>query len=533
MMKDQFAQTGRLFTFSLKREWVKIIAWLVGLAAFVFIGIFAYVELYSDAGEREMMAMIMSNPAIEAIFGPVIGLGNYTIGAMYSHTMTILILCLFAIMSILLVVSNTKTEEEEGILELLRALPIGRLSHTTVGLLLLVVTNILISGVSVVVLYGVGDSSITLEGALLTGVMYGSIGLFFGAVALLMGQLSNSSRNTMIGSFALLGFVYILRIIGDTGYEILSWISPLGLLYRTEPFVENNWWPVILLTGATALIVILALTLQGKRDMGAGLIPEKSGTGQASAFLKTPFGFSMHLLKTPLIVWLVALVVIGITYGSVIGDVEGMLDGNEVIEQIIGSDSNGNMVDQFLGLIIGLMSILAAIPALQAFLRLKTEETSGRVDNILSGNFSRTKILMTFLFVSFLVSIIMQFAQLLAIGGTAVAMDFDVSISNILEAGMIYLPAIWISIGVGVFLYGWLPKLTSIIWGYLGFAFVVLYFADLIELPEWIMSLSAFYHIPQLPQESFSWGALLVMAGIAVVLSVLGVVGFKRRDIAG
>ena len=252
-MKDQFAQTSRLFSFSLKRDWLKIFAWLYGLVSLVAIGIVAYVELYSDAGEREMMAMIMTNPAMEALLGPMIGFDNYTIGAMYSHTMTIIALCLFAIMSILLVVSNTKVDEEEGILELLRSFPIGRLSHTTVSLLLLILTNVLIGGVSAAILYVFGDQSISLEGALLTGAIYGMIGIFFGAVALLMGQFTTSSRNTMMISFGLLGVSYILRTIGDSGYEWLSWLSPLGLLYRTEPFVENNWWPLFLLGFVTIL----------------------------------------------------------------------------------------------------------------------------------------------------------------------------------------------------------------------------------------------------------------------------------------
>ncbi|MFO8069871.1 MAG: hypothetical protein R6U02_07895, partial [Alkalibacterium sp.] len=130
MASQAFAQTSRLFRFALKKDWVKISIWLLGAALYVFIGVFAFVEVYGDPAEREAMALAMQNPAMEALFGRSIGEGNYTIGAMYSHMMTVLGFVLFAIMSILQVVRNTRSEEEDGILELIQAQPTGRVAHT-------------------------------------------------------------------------------------------------------------------------------------------------------------------------------------------------------------------------------------------------------------------------------------------------------------------------------------------------------------------------------------------------------------------
>ena len=532
-MKNQFVRTNRLFLFSLKKDRLKILSWIFGSLTFIFIAIYAYVELYSDASERQLMAFAMSNPAMEAIFGPVIGGDNYTIGAMYSHTMTILTLCLFAIMSILLVVRNTRAEEEDGILELLRALPVGQLSHTSAALLLLLLSNVSLSLLTIGVIYPLGDISITLEGSILTGVIYGTIGLFFGVVALLMGQLTSNSRNAMIWSFGLLGIAYILRIIGDSNQSFLSWLSPLGLLYRTEPFVKNNWEPVISLLIATCLLLALALFLQQKRDVGAGLLAEKPGKRHATPSLKTTFGFAMRLLSTPLLIWLVGLVILGISYGSVIGDVEGMLKDNDLIKEMLSLQSGANLVDQFLTIIIGLLSIFVTIPATQTLLRLKTEENKGRMDELLAGNRTRRGILGTFLWIAFLTSIVMQTGQLLAIGVSAVVMNFDVSILSVFKAGIAYLPAIWLVLGLTVFLYGCFPKFTNMVWGYLGFAFIVLYFSGLFDMPEWLMGLSSFYHIPQISQEPYHWGTALVLSGIAAGFSILGFLGFKQRDING
>ncbi|MCC5890149.1 MAG: ABC-2 transporter permease, partial [Alkalibacterium sp.] len=331
------AQTGRLFRFTLKKEWLKILLWLIGAAFYVILGIFAFVEVYGDPSEREAMAIAMENPAMQALFGRLIGADDYTIGAMYSQTMSLIGYVIFSIMSILLVVRNTRSEEEDGILELIQALPTGRLAHTTSAIFILLLSNALLAVVSASVLLALGDSSITVEGAVLTGLSYAAIGLIFGAVTLVTAQLSNNARGAMMLAFGVLGISYMMRIVGDSGYELLSWLSPLGLIYGTEAFVSNNWFPIWIGLALSLALIVTALWLKNRRDMGAGLLPDRAGKKHASSFLKTLFGFTFKLLKTPLIVWAVAMLLLGVSYGSVIGDVEGMLEGNEVVAQIIAT----------------------------------------------------------------------------------------------------------------------------------------------------------------------------------------------------
>lgn len=532
MAMQSYTQTGRLFRFSLKKEWLKLTLWLIGCLSFVAIGVFAFIEVYGgDQAEREALAMAMSNPAMEALIGRVIGVDNYTIGAMYSNTMTIMTLCLFAVMSILLVVRNTRAEEEDGILEMLRALPTGRLTHSTSAVLLLVLTNLIgIALVSLMIILA-GEETMGLEGAMLTGVIYGTVGLLFGAITLLTAQLSSNARGAMMGAFSILGLSYILRIIGDSGQEIFSWISPLGLLYGTEPFVDNNWWPVFVVLGASFIILLFALFLGQHRDIDAGLLPDRSGKRHASSFLKTTMGFALRMLKTPLIAWAVAVFLLGVSYGSVIGDVESMIEGNEIIEQILVNDSTFSLVDQFISMIIGVLAIAAAIPAVQVLLRLKSEEKTKRTEILLTGERSRISILFIFVILSFLTSIVMQAVQMGSFAGAAVAMDFDIDFVETFVTGIAYLPAMWVIIGVGVLLYGWIPKLSSLVWGVLGFSFIVHYFAELFDMPEWLMSVSPYYHVPQMPMEEWNWPVFLILTAIAIGFSLIGFIGFRKRDI--
>lgn len=530
-MAQAFTQTGHLFRFSLKKDWVKIGLWLLGAALFVFMGVFAFVEVYGDPAEREAMAFAMQNPAMEALFGRAVGVNNYTIGAMYTHMMTIMTFVLLAIMSILLVVRNTRSEEEDGILELIQAQPTGRVAHTTAAILLLVVTNILVLIISAAVLLAFGDSSMTLEGALLTGTIYASMGLFFGAVTLVTAQLSSNARGAMMLAFGVLGLSYVIRIIGDGSMPFLSWFSPMGLLYNTEPFVNNYWYPVFISLGISLLLTALALYLKQKRDMGSGLLPDRDGKRHASAFLKTPVGFVLDLIKTPLIVWTASMALLGISYGSVIGDVDSMLEGNDIVAQIIAGQDGISMSEQFMAMILGVLGIISSIPAVQFLYRIRGEEKKGRLDKLIAGTHSRYVILGTFFVLSLLIALFMQIVTSLSFGGAAVAMDFDVDFGEVFLAGMGYVPAIFVMIGLGMLLLGWLPKLTSVVWLYLGFVFINLYFGELFEFPDWLSNLSAFHYVPEIPIEDWSWPVVFGLTSVAALLSVAGFIGYRRRDI--
>ena len=44
----------------------------------------------------------------------------------------------------------------------------------------------------------------------------------------------------------------LLRAIGDVGDGTISWLSPIGWAQKTRPFAGEQWWPFLVLLGATA-----------------------------------------------------------------------------------------------------------------------------------------------------------------------------------------------------------------------------------------------------------------------------------------
>ena len=56
---------------------------------------------------------------------------------------------------------------------------------------------------------------------------------------------------------------------------------------RCAPYAGERWWVFALFAGLTAVLIGLAYTLVGRRDVGAGLIADRPGAPRASRALQT------------------------------------------------------------------------------------------------------------------------------------------------------------------------------------------------------------------------------------------------------
>ncbi|SDC20369.1 ABC-2 type transport system permease protein [Pelagirhabdus alkalitolerans] len=535
MAKEANARTGKLFLFLCKRERIKLPVWIVSITLVTVLVALAFDGLYETATDRQYMAETMENPAMIAMVGKGFGLDDYTIGSMLAHQMLVLTGVAVGIMSILLVVRLTRADEEEGQLELMRALPVGRLAQTNAAILLLVVTNVILALVLTIGLGSLNIESIDWFGSFMYGSALGVVGLFFGAVTLFTTQLSDSARGSMMLAYLVLAASYMIRAVGDAAEHWVPYLSPLGLVNRSAIYVDNHIWPLIVVILAAVGFAVWGLHLQNKRDIGSGLLPQRAGRSEASRLLKGPFGLSLKLLKTSLIAWAIGMLLIGSSYGSVLGDLDTFLGENEMIMQVVGGDleDGGSLVEHFLAMLTDIIAIVATIPALTVFFKMKAEEKKERSEPILATRISRTRWLSTFALLSFVTSVIMLTLGVVSLAGIGMIVVDDLSFVSLVEAQLIYLPAMWVLIGFAISLYGWIPKLSIIAWFYLLFSFFTIYLGDLLEFPEWLMKVSSYQHIPELFVEEVNWITLIVLFLIGIGLSVIGWIGYLKRDIEG
>lgn len=534
MANHLYKNTGRLARLIVKRDRIRIPIWLISLAALIFATALSFTDLYATQQERQVIAETMKNPAMTAMVGPGYGLENYTEGAMMAHQMLLFTAVAVAIMSILLVARHTRADEEDGHIEMIRSLPTGRLSTLNAAIAVICGTNIMLA-----IIIGLGLSilnieSMDLQGSLLYGAALGATGIFFTALTAVFAQLSESSRGTIGFSFATLGVAYLIRAIGDVGNETLSWFSPLGWILGAQVYVNNYWWPIYLTVGVALLLILLAFYLNAIRDVGSGFLPSKPGRKHASSFLQSPLGLTLRLQRTGLIAWAIGVFLLGVSYGSVLGDIESFFEDIEMMEELLPEVEGFSLTEQFITMLMSIMAMFSVIPALMAMLKLSGEERKKRTEHLLSRVVSRARLMGSSLIVSIATSFVML--SLAAIGlwsASAVVMEDVISFGMLYGAALVYLPALWIMIGITVLLIGILPRATSFIWLYLLYSFVVVYLGGLLQFPEWMRNLSPYGHIPQLPVEEINFITISLLVVIAVVLVITGFIGYAKRDIEG
>jgi ABC-2 type transport system permease protein len=437
-------------------------------------------------------------------------------------------------MSILLVTRHTRGDEEDGRIEMIRSLPVGRLSNLNATLFVICVTNIVLVIITGFGLYALGIESMDLEGSLLYGATLGATGLFFAGVTAVFAQLSESSRSTTGFSIAVLLIAYLVRAVGDVESDALSWISPLGWVTQTEVYSNNHWWPCLLIIGASIILFLVANVLNGIRDLGAGLFPSRAGRKHASRFLQSPMGLALRLQRIGIIAWAMGILVMGLSYGSVLGDLDTFFEGNTKLQQMFLANKEYSVTDQFISVLMIILSLLSTVPPIMAMLKLKGEEKKSRMEHLLARAVPRTRLMGSYLFISIANGFIM--ISLAAIGlwsaGTAV-MEDGLELKKIYGAALVYYPAMLVMIGVAVFLIGFLPKLTSAIWLYVFYSFIVLYMGGLFQFPDWVGKFSPFGYIPQLPVEDMDLLPVAILIIMAVILMAAGLIGYRKRDIGG
>jgi len=171
MMKDEFIGYKQLVRLVFRRDRVRIAFWLLGLVSISIVIALAYPQLFSSMEENLAMAETMKNPAMIAMVGPGYGFDNYTTGPMFSHSMLLFTALTAGIMNILLVTRHTRRDEEEGRIEMIRSLPVGKLASLRATLTVYFIVNLVLAVVTGLGLTVLGIESMGFVGSFLYGAV--------------------------------------------------------------------------------------------------------------------------------------------------------------------------------------------------------------------------------------------------------------------------------------------------------------------------------------------------------------------------
>ena len=543
-MRGNFDNSGRLIRFMLRRERVMSAIWILVIVLFSAAVAPAMDSMFSEPGARQQFGESFNNPVMIAMMGPVYGLDNYNSGVMYAGMMLLWVSIAAAIMNIFLVVRHTRMDEERGRIEGIRSLPTGRLAGVNAAMITAAIVDVLLS-----VLFGAALAALNIVdmgfgGCMLFGFTVGAAGFVFAGIAAVFSQLSSNKSGALGLSFLMLGVFYMLRAVGDMqNSELLSCLSPLGLAQRPRVYVDNLLWPVLVLFLEAVVFAAAAYALNSVRDMDRGFIPAKPGRREAKKSLLSPFGLALRLVRNSLITWIIVMLVLAASYGSVIADIPNFVGESPEYLQVIGipseivnsmsdADKAQIIVDYFGLFVITMMTLVCFVPVINTALKIRSEEAEGRTEPIYALAVPRINYLTGYVLLAFAASALIQCAAAVGLYSATSALENNpFTFGGLMGSFLVYLPALWVIVGFSVFISGRFPKATGAVWGFFGFIFLVSFLGGIPELlPDWLGKISPVTHIPKLPLDDMTWLPLIILTLIAAILTAAGYIFYKKRD---
>jgi ABC-2 type transport system permease protein len=370
------------------------------------------------------------------------------------------------------------------------------------------------------------------SGSLLYGASLALLGLSFTAVGAATAQVTAHARGALGIAAAVLGVSYILRAAGDVGESAWRWFSPLGWAQAAQPYGDERWWPSLLALGFVVLVLGLAVELTTHRDVGAGLVPPRAGPANASPRLTSALGLALRLQRGTLIGWTAGMLVGGVAFGSFGREVSAMVEDNPELADAFAQAGTANVVDAYFATVLTVLAIIGAGFTISSVLRARAEESAGRAEPLLATGLSRTRWVLGNLTVTLVGTLLVVGAAGFGAGLVHGLISDDMGeLPRLFGVTMAYTPAILVLGGLGVLLFGWVPKAAVATWAALAGCFVVSWLGALLDFPGWAQDLSPFTHVGQVPVETVAAAPLAALTAIALAAAGVGILGLRRRDI--
>jgi ABC-2 type transport system permease protein len=283
-------------------------------------------------------------------------------------------------------------------------------------------------------------------------------------------------------------------------------------------------------------LVGTAFVLTTHRDLGAGLRTVRPGPAMAARRLLSPLGLAWRLQRGVLLGWVVGVAILGAIFGGVGDEIKEFAnDSQEMADYLDQLGGVGQLTDLYFAVSLGLAAIVIAAYATQALLRLRSEEAAGRAEPLLATAVSRTSWLGSHVAVA-----LFGMALLVVLAGLAAGVTYGVVIGDVggqaprlVAAALAYLPAVLVVAGFVVAAFGILPhRAVAIAWTAVALFFLMAQLGPLLDLPQAVLDLSPFTHIPAVPAAELTVLPLVVLLAVAAGLFAIGLAGFRRRDLA-
>ncbi|HET7823120.1 MAG TPA: polyketide antibiotic transporter, partial [Ornithinibacter sp.] len=375
---NRLAGYSHLLRLAWRRDRILIPSSVLGLVVLAVGSAQATLALYpTDEAAATGLESILTSPSVIALYGPIPAHSADALAVLKTVMMGAF---LTAVLAFVVVRRHTRTEEDEGRLELLGAGVVGRWSALAAA-----VTLATIAVVAASVLSGLGLASLGMDptGSAAFAVAWMTAGLAMVGVGAVAVQLASTTRGAAGLGFGYLGAMYALRAVADsedpgTFVHGLGWLSPLGWTGRVEAYGANRTG--LLTLGVLTLVagVAIAVVVLDRRDLGAGVIPARNGPERAGRLLVGPFSLVTRLARGTIIGWAAGMVLLGLVVGSLLGSVTDMVADpaiQDLLEKLGGT--TGTVENVYVATEVHFVAVAVAAAGIALVLRLVGSERSG------------------------------------------------------------------------------------------------------------------------------------------------------------
>lgn len=530
------ANTSFLLKTNLKQNLIKNLIWVVMLVGLLAAVAMKFNVLFGTKTDINAIVTTLKTPAMVSLFGDFSASRPYTTANVFSSEMMVFMGMFVVFMNIFIAVHDTRQQEENGLTEMIRSRQVGRRATLQAAAIEILAMNLLVGALFAVSLFGAKLKGATAEGDLLVGATLAGVGLMFGGVSLFIAQLASTSRSANFMCYGVFGATYLIRMMTDVADPDWTWLSPFGWLSKTRIYEENNWLPVAMMLALGLVFYLLAVKIADTRDIGSGVLNVKAGKDHAGRLLSSPLGLVLKLERNSIIGWVIGMFVLGVTYGSIFSTVGDIIGTNPTYKKLLGvaqiKDANLDLLLSFISMLLVFFIIVSAVSGLMVLFRLKNDEKKGFLETIHAKTVSRTQIALSYYIVAILISVLTLAASSFAMFmvGNA-SLDDPMPMKYLWQSLGASIPAVLFFLAVAFLIVGALPKLTTVVWGYLGVAFMLRMFGSLLDLSKDVNNISPLGWIGKVPQESLDTTWLIVMLAGFVLMSVIGLIGYRRRDL--
>lgn len=520
---------------------LRLLLWLLGLAALWSFWAASMDALYPTEAERIGHARILAGNAVaRAIDGPASG---SSLGALTMVESFAFMASLTGLMSILLVVRHTRVAEDAGWAELTAGGVVGRRARIAATLALAALANVALAVVSA---GGLAVQGLDVAGSLAAGAALGAVGFSFACLTAVVVQVAGTARSARTIALGILVAAFALRAAGDamgrvlpSGTDVesawLSWVSPMGWGQQMRPFAADNWHLLGLFAVLAGVTIMGAFVLADRRDDRHGVLAPSRGRARGDARVRGHAGLVWRLQRVPLLATAAGLATIGATFGAIGEEADKIVGTSAQMQEALARLAAPTMVDAWFATTLGWIGALVAAYTVHALLRLRAEESQGLLEPVLVASVSRQRWLF-----GHAAGVLGGSGVLLLLVGVCAGLAFgaadgDVSgrLAPVLSAALVQFPAVVVVAGFVIAAFGFVPRFApALSWMVLGVAVVLGPLGRVVDLPQTMLRVSPFSHVPAMPAVEFAAAPVLALLLVGSALAWAGTWAFGRRDVA-